>query len=73
MVNNINSYKRASLNWLSPYEKAQMILGSKLLKDLGLIKIKSDDVTLKPILQKGENHLDNNLKNLVRKHLNRKK
>ena len=73
MINNINNYKRASLNWLSPYEKAQMILGPKLLNELGLRKIKSDDVTLKPILKKGQNHSDNNLKNLVRKRLNSKK
>ena len=73
MINNINSYKRASLNWLSPYEKAQMILDSKLLKDLGFIKIKSDDVKLKPILLKRENHQGNNLKNLVRKHLSKNK
>ncbi len=73
IINNINSYKRASLNWLSPYEKAQMILGPKLLKDLGLSKIKPDDVILKPILQKEEKNMDNNLKKLVRKHLNRKK
>lgn len=73
IINNINSYKRASLNWLSPYEKAQMILGPKLLKDLGLSKIKPDDVILKPILQKEEKNMDSNLKKLVRKHLNRKK
>ena len=73
IINNINSYKRASLNWLSPYEKAQMILGPKLLKDLGFIKIKSDDVKLKPILLKRENHQGNNLKNLVRKHLSKNK
>ena len=73
IINNINSYKRASLNWLSPYEKAQMILGPKLLKDLGLSKIKPDDVILKPILHKEEKNMDRNLKKLVRKHLNRKK
>ena len=73
MINNINNYRRASLNWLSPYEKAQMILDPKLLNELGLRKIKPDDVTLKPILQKGQNHSDNNLKNLVRKRLNSKK
>ena len=73
MVNNINNYKRVSLRWLSPYEKARMYLGEKLLKELGLSKIKPDDVTLRPIMQKEENNLDNNLKNLVRKRLNRKK
>ena len=72
MVNNRNNYKRVSLRWLSPYEKARMYLGEKLLKELGLSKIKPDDVTLRPIMQKGENNLDNNLKNLVRKRLNRK-
>ena len=49
-----------------------MILGPKLLKELGLSKIKSDDVILKPILQKEEKYMDSSLKNLVRKHLNRK-
>ena len=73
IIDNINNYRRASLDWLSPYEKAQMILGPKLLNELGLRKIKSDDVTLKPILQKGQNHSDNNLKNLARKRLNSKK
>ena len=73
MINNINSYKRASLNWLSPYEKARMILGIKLLNDLGLKKIKPDDVTLKPILQKGKPDQSISSKSLVRKHINRKK
>jgi hypothetical protein len=72
MINNINSYKRASLNWLSPYEKAQMILGPKMLKDLGLGIIKPDDVTMKPILQKGKPNQSISLKNLVRKRINRK-
>ncbi len=73
MINNINSYKRASLNWLSPYEKARMILGIKLLNDLGLKKIKPDDVTMKPILQKGKPDQGISSKSLVRKHINRKK
>ena len=50
-----------------------MYLGEKLLKELGLSKIKPDDVTLRPIMQKEENNLDNNLKNLVRKHLSKNK
>ena len=72
MINNINSYRRASLNWRSPYEKAQMILGPKMLKDLGLRIIKPDDVTMKPILQKGKPNQSISLKNLVRKRINRK-
>ena len=73
MMNNINSYKRASLDWLSPYEKARMILGPRLLKDLGIREIEPDDVILKPILQKGENHMENKTKKLSRKPAGQKK
>lgn len=50
MVNNINSYSRESLDWLSPYEKAREALGPKLVKQLGLKKVPSDDIILRPIL-----------------------
>lgn len=69
MINNINNYPRASLNWLSPYEKAKMILGPKILKELGFKKIKPDDVDLRPSLSKTKG----NMKSIARKRLNEKK
>lgn len=69
MINNINNYPRASLNWQSPYEKAMMILGPKILKELGFKKKKPDDVDLRLSLPK----TGVNMKNIARKRLNKKK
>lgn len=50
MMSHINSVPRPSLNFLSPYDIAQLILGSDNLKALNIQKILPDDIILNPDL-----------------------
>ena len=46
-MNHINNYPRESLNNVSPYELAKLLLGDEFLKALSAVKIERDDVVLK--------------------------
>lgn len=52
MVNHINSLGRASLNWFSPYEFAEMLMGKETLKKLNLKKISPNEIQLNKSLLK---------------------
>lgn len=52
LFSHINSYKRKSLNEKTPYELTKEFLGAKFLKSTGIIKIPSNQVTLKSNLLK---------------------
>lgn len=52
MMNHINSTARASLNVITPFKLAQMLLDSSLLDKLSFKDIAGDDVHLKPALFK---------------------
>lgn len=52
MANNINGVARASLNDRTPFELANMLLGSEMLHKLDLVHVPHDDVLLKPRLLK---------------------
>ena len=52
MMDHINSYRRESLGWKSPYEAFEFFYGKNILDCLGLTRIDPDDVTLKPELLK---------------------
>lgn len=55
LMNHINNYPRESLNNVSPYELAKLLLGDEFLKALNAVKIERDDVVLKPwLLRKPE-------------------
>ena len=55
MMDHINSYRRESLGWKSPYDAFAFFYGKEVLDRLGLKKIAPDDVFLKPeLLKKGE-------------------
>ena len=55
LMNHINNYPRESLNNVSPYELAKLLLGDDFLKALSAVKIERDDVVLKPwLLRKPE-------------------
>lgn len=54
MMDHINSYRRESLGWKSPYEAFGFFYGQEILDKLGLKKIDPDDVFLKPDLLKQE-------------------
>lgn len=50
MLSHINSVPRQSLNFLTPYDMAHLILGSSNLKALNIQKIPPDDIILNPKL-----------------------
>ena len=52
MMNHINNEKRDSLNGHSPHELSLLLLDNKLHKELGLIYVEPDDVTICPKLLK---------------------
>lgn len=52
MMDHINSYRRESLGWKSPYEAFAFFYGKEILDCLGLTRIDPDDVILKPDLLK---------------------
>lgn len=52
MMDHINSYRRESLGWKSPYEAFEFFYGRDILDRLALSKIDPDDVCLTPKLLK---------------------
>lgn len=50
MLSHINSVVRESLNYATPYDIAQVLLGSTTLEKLNIKKILPDDIILKPNL-----------------------
>ena len=54
MMDHINSYRRESLGWKSPYEAFEFFYGKDILDRLGLKKIRPDDVDLTTELLKGK-------------------
>ena len=52
MMNHINNYARENLDGKSPYECFRPYIGSKTVKLLGVRKIASEQVCLKPSLLK---------------------
>lgn len=52
LMNNINSISRDILNGKTPYVAAQLILSKEKIKELGIVKIKPDEVNLSPNLLK---------------------
>lgn len=52
MMNHINSYKRANLGNLSPYEMFRIIYGQDILDILGAVLISPNDIILRPELLK---------------------
>ena len=55
MMNHINNYPRESLNNVSPYDLAKLLLGDKFLEAMKSQKILADDVILKPWLLRKPN------------------
>ncbi len=53
LMSNINSTSRDTLNGKTPFKAVQLKLKKRLLKKLGVIEIKPDDVCLSPKLLKG--------------------
>lgn len=52
MMNHINNYIRASLNWNSPYSLAEILLGKEILKKLNFSYIPFEEVKLTPKILK---------------------
>lgn len=52
MMNHINNYTRASLNWNSPYSLAEILLGKNVLKKLNFSYIPFEEVKLTPKILK---------------------
>ena len=52
VMSNINSTSRDILNGKTPYDAIQLILDEEIIKKLGVIKIKADEVNLSPKLLK---------------------
>ena len=52
MMNHINNYTRASLNWNSPYSLAEILLGKDILKKLNFSYIPFEEVKLTPKILK---------------------
>lgn len=52
MMNHINNYTRASLNWNSPYSLAEILLGKEILKKLNFSYIPFEEVKLTPKILK---------------------
>ena len=52
LMSNINSTSRDTLNGKTPYDAALIVLNEKVIKKLGVTKIKADEVNLSPNLLK---------------------
>ena len=52
LMNHINNYPRASLNSVSPYDLAKLMLGDNFLKAMKSERILPDDLILKPYLMR---------------------
>ncbi len=52
MINHINSFARASLNWFTPIDVAKFTLDKKVLKKLNLKKVPANEIQLNPKLLK---------------------
>ncbi len=52
LMSHINSTSRDSLNGKTPYDAALLILDEKIINELGVTKVKADDVNLSPKLLK---------------------
>ena len=52
MINHINSFARASLNWFSPIDVAKFTIDKMVLKKLNLKKISPNEIQLNPKLLK---------------------
>lgn len=52
MMNHINNTARTSLNRITPFKLAQILLDKSLLENLELNHIPADEVHLKPALYK---------------------
>lgn len=52
MINNINSFTRASLNWLAPIDVAKFTLDKSVIKKLNLKKVHANEIQLTPKLLK---------------------
>lgn len=50
MLSHINSVPRKSLNYATPFDMAQTVLGSDILDTLNIQKILPDNIILKPNL-----------------------
>lgn len=50
MLSHINSVARQSLNYATPYDMANVMLGSDILHKLNIKKILPDNIILKPSL-----------------------
>lgn len=52
MINHINSFARASLNWFAPIDVAKFTLDKTVIKKLNLRKISPHEIQLTPKLLK---------------------
>jgi hypothetical protein len=53
LMSNINSTSRDTLNGKTPYDAMLLILDEDIINELGVAKIKADEVNLSPKLLKG--------------------